>query len=108
MPQCSTAMSTSWASSSPSSQLAWAAHFFYDYYLHTGDQKFLRERALPFMEQAALFFEDYLYEGPDGKFIFSPTQSPENWPEVDNSRDRIPVNPALADLLRLRRDKAGA
>ena len=26
---------------------------------------------------------------------------PEDWPEVDSSRDRIPVNPALADLLRV-------
>jgi hypothetical protein len=58
----------------------WAAHFFYDYYLYTGDRKFLAEHALPFMEKAALFFEDYLYEGPDGKWIFSPTQSPENTP----------------------------
>ncbi len=58
----------------------WAAHFFYDYYLYTGDRKFLAEHALPFMEQAALFFEDYLYEGPDGKYIFSPTTSPENSP----------------------------
>ncbi|MBT8038435.1 MAG: glycoside hydrolase N-terminal domain-containing protein [Verrucomicrobiae bacterium] len=65
---------------------AWASHFFYDYYLYTGDEKFLRERALPFMEQAAIFFEDYLQEGPDGKFIFSPTQSPENWPEGSKSQ----------------------
>lgn len=59
---------------------AWAAHFFYDYYLYTGDREFLANHALPFMEKAAIFFEDYLYEGPDGKFIFSPTQSPENSP----------------------------
>ena len=58
----------------------WAAHFFYDYYLYTGDRKFLAEHALPFMEQAALFFEDYLYEGPDGKYVFNPTTSPENSP----------------------------
>ncbi len=59
---------------------AWAAHFFYDYYLYTGDREFLADHALPFMEKAVLFFEDYLYEGPDGKYIFSPTQSPENTP----------------------------
>ncbi|MEP2774596.1 MAG: glycoside hydrolase N-terminal domain-containing protein [Luteolibacter sp.] len=70
-----------WVSGAP-----WASHFFYDYYLYTGDETFLRERALPFMEQAALFFEDYLYEGPDGKYIFSPTQSPENWPEGSTSQ----------------------
>lgn len=65
---------------------AWAAHFFYDYYLYTGNRKFLEEHALPFMEKAAVFFEDYLYEGPDGKYIFSPTQSPENTPGNSNSQ----------------------
>jgi len=64
----------------------WAAHFFYDYYLYTGDREFLAKRALPFMERAAAFFEDYLYEGPDGKWIFSPTQSPENTPGNSNSQ----------------------
>ncbi len=64
----------------------WAAHFFYDYYLYTGDREFLAERALPFMEKVALFFEDYLYEGPDGKYIFSPTQSPENTPGNSDSQ----------------------
>lgn len=65
---------------------AWAAHFFYDYYLYTGDRKFLANHALPFMEKASLFFEDYLYDGPDGRWIFSPTQSPENTPRNINSQ----------------------
>ncbi|MFA6126897.1 MAG: glycoside hydrolase N-terminal domain-containing protein [Bacteroidales bacterium] len=64
----------------------WAAHFFYDYYLYTGDKKFLAEHALPFMVKCGLFFEDYLYEGPDGKSIFSPCQSPENTPGNSNSQ----------------------
>ncbi len=65
---------------------AWAAHYFYDYYLYTGDEKFLAERALPFMEKVALFFEDFVYEGPDGKYILSPAQSPENWPAGSKSQ----------------------
>ncbi len=65
---------------------AWAAQFFYDYYLYTGDRKFLAEHALPFMTEAAAFFEDYLYEGPDGKYLFSPTQSPENTPGNTDSQ----------------------
>ena len=65
---------------------AWAAHFFYDYYLYTGDREFLTNHALPFMEKAALFFEDYLYPGPDGKYVFSPTQSPENTPGNTDSQ----------------------
>ena len=64
----------------------WAAHFFYDYYLYTGDHEFLANHALPFMEKAVAFLEDYLYEGPDGKWIFSPTQSPENTPGNSNSQ----------------------
>jgi len=65
---------------------AWAAHFFYDYYQYTGDLEYLKEHAVPFMEKCALFFEDYLYEGSDGKFIFSPTQSPENTPKNAGSQ----------------------
>jgi alpha-L-fucosidase 2 len=64
----------------------WAAHFFYDYYLYTGDRNFLAQHALPFMEKCGLFFEDYLYEGKDGKYVFSPTQSPENTPGNTNSQ----------------------
>jgi hypothetical protein len=65
---------------------AWASHFFYDYWLYTGDREFLAEHALPFMEKAALFFEHYLYEGPDGRWIFSPTSSPENSPSNTGSQ----------------------
>ncbi|QDU89018.1 hypothetical protein Pla175_24030 [Pirellulimonas nuda] len=64
----------------------WAAHFFYDYYLYTGDREFLADHALPFMEKAALFFEDFLEEGPDGTLVFSPSQSPENTPSNSNSQ----------------------
>ena len=73
---------------------AWAAHFFYDYYLYTGDRTFLIEHALPFMEKAALFFEDYLIEGPDGKYIFIPTQSPENSPS--NTRSQSTFNATMS------------
>lgn len=72
---------------------AWAAHFFYDYYLFTGDKEFLERHALPFMEKAALFFEDYLYEGPDGIYVFSPTQSPENAPS--NTKHQVSFNATM-------------
>ena len=64
----------------------WAAHFFYDYYLYTGDREFLAQHALPFMEEAALFFEDYLYEGEDGTYVFNPSTSPENSPKNTRSQ----------------------
>ena len=36
----------------------WLASFYYDYYLFTGDQDFLKNRAVPFMKEVALFYED--------------------------------------------------
>ncbi len=65
---------------------AWAAHFFYDYYLYTGDREFLVKRALPFMKEAALFFEDFLYESHEGKYVFNPSYSPENTPSNSDSQ----------------------
>ena len=59
---------------------AWIAQHYYDYYLFTGDQNFLRRRALPFMREAALFYRDFFTENEDGFFISSPSNSPENSP----------------------------
>ncbi|HEY5465857.1 MAG TPA: glycoside hydrolase family 95 protein, partial [Clostridia bacterium] len=58
----------------------WAAHFYYDYWLYTGDRGFFLERALPFMMEAALFYEDFLIEDGHGHWLFSPSYSPENNP----------------------------
>ncbi len=59
---------------------AWTAHFYYDYWLYTNDKIFLLERAYPFMKEAALFYEDFLTPGADGKWVFNPSYSPENNP----------------------------
>lgn len=58
----------------------WLARHFYDYYLFTGDESFLRERALPFMREAALFYEDFFVVAGDGKLLSYPSVSPENTP----------------------------
>ena len=65
---------------------AWAARFYYDYALYSGDRDFLAKRALPFMKEAALFYEDFLIAGPDGKLLFSPSYSPENNPANNPSQ----------------------
>jgi hypothetical protein len=72
---------------------AWMAHFYYDYYLYTGETEFLRERAFPFMKEAGLFYEDFLKEGPDGKWVFNPSYSPENNP--GNSPDQACINATM-------------
>ena len=38
------------------------------------------------MEKVALFFEDFVDEGPDGKYILSPATSPENTPANTDSQ----------------------
>ncbi len=64
----------------------WNASFYYDYYLYTGDKKFLFKKALPFMKEAAAFYEDFLIEGSDGKYVFNPSYSPENNPGNNESQ----------------------
>lgn len=64
---------------------AWLAHYYYDYYLYTGDRRFLRETALPFMREAALFFQDFLVKNEDGQYVFNPSWSPENRPAGTDS-----------------------
>lgn len=58
----------------------WLASYYYDYYLATGDEEFLRERAIPFMKEVALFYEDFIVKDEQGKNMFFPSQSPENQP----------------------------
>ncbi|UKS30953.1 glycoside hydrolase family 95 protein [Paenibacillus sp. HWE-109] len=58
----------------------WVSQHYYDYYLHTGDIQFLRERALPFMREAALFYEDFFTLSESGYSVSSPSNSPENTP----------------------------
>ena len=76
---------TSLAYSSWTAAAGWIAQHYYDYYLFTGDKEFLRRRALPWMREVALFYEDFLDEGPDGKLRFIPSISPENRPGNGNS-----------------------
>ena len=72
---------------------AWTARFYFDYWLFTGDRTFLTKRAVPFMKEAALFYEDFLFEGKDGKYIFSPSYSPEN--DAKNTRSQSCVNATM-------------
>ncbi len=58
----------------------WTASYFYDYYLYTGDKTFLKNHAFPFMNEALIFWEDFLTMGEDGKYIVVPSYSPENNP----------------------------
>lgn len=58
----------------------WLAQHYYDYYAYTGDLVFLRERAMPFMEEAMAFYEDFLIIDEEGYYTMLPSNSPENTP----------------------------
>ncbi len=70
----------------------WLAHWFYDYYQYTGDKEFLAKRAVPFMKECALFYEDFLKgtEDASGKYRFTPSYSAENG-LADNSTQDISI-----------------
>jgi len=71
----------------------WLAELFYDYWLYTGDKEFLAKRAVPFMKEVALFYEDFLIEGEDGKYVFTPSLSPENTPS--NTKVSCSINATM-------------
>ncbi len=63
-----------------------SARHFWDHYLVTGDDDFLRNRVIPVYKELAEFYEDFLtVTDEDGNFIFVPSISPEN---VSRSKDQ--------------------
>lgn len=68
----------------------WLARHYYDYYLFTKDEEFLKTQALPFMYEAALFYEDFLVkEGEEYKYY--PSVSPENTPQNFMPTNGVPL-----------------
>lgn len=57
---------------------AWFAQHFFDYFLYTRDLSYLKEHAMPFMYETALFYEDFAVENEDGYYDLYPSVSPEN------------------------------
>jgi hypothetical protein len=75
---------------------SWLAHWYYDYYQYTGDRQFLRQTAIPFMKECALFWEDFLKgtEDASGHYTFRPSYSAENgW--GDNASQDIEITHEL-------------
>ncbi|GIE29124.1 hypothetical protein Ait01nite_021690 [Actinoplanes italicus] len=84
---------------------AWLARLYLEHWQHTGDLEFLRERALPFLREAAEFHLAFA-EIRDGRAHFSPSYSPENDPggsgaqaSVDATLDVQAVGALLRGLL---------
>lgn len=61
---------------------AWLCQHLWEKYLYSGDKKYLAS-VYPVMKSAVDFFEDFLIESPDKKWlIVSPSMSPENAPKA--------------------------
>ncbi|MDR2848171.1 MAG: glycoside hydrolase N-terminal domain-containing protein, partial [Bacteroidales bacterium] len=73
----------------------WTAWQYFDYYRYTGDVEFLRNTAYPLMKEAAAFYEDFLTLGKDGKYLFSPSYSPENAPNTDIGGNAATINATM-------------
>ncbi len=59
---------------------AWTSQFFFDYWQYTGDDTFLVEKAIPFMLDAAAFYQHILVKTKNGVYNFIPSYSPEIGP----------------------------
>lgn len=82
-----------WPLSLWSGGAGWTSSILFDYYLYTGDLKLLKDRIYPFMKEAAWFYEDFLIKDEKGKYLFSPSYSPENNPA--NSSSQLIVNATM-------------
>ena len=73
----------------------WLCTHLYEHYLFTGDESFLAETAYPLMKGSADFLMDWLVE-KDGKYITSPSTSPENAFYDDNgNRGQVTIGSAM-------------
>lgn len=57
---------------------AWLSFHLWEHYLYTKDIEFLKETAYGYLHECALFFMDFMFEGPDGYLLSGPSMSPEN------------------------------
>lgn len=73
----------------------WLCTHLYEHYLFTGDKAFLAETAYPLLKGSAEFLMDWLIE-KDGKYITSPSTSPENAFYDDNgNRGQVTIGSAM-------------
>lgn len=57
---------------------AWISRHLWDHYRYNNDTVFLRQKALPVMKEAAMFWVDYLIPDDSGYLVSCPSFSPEH------------------------------
>ena len=77
-----------------------AMHYWW-YFLYTGDQTFLRDRAHPLMKQVAAFYVNYLEKDAQGRYNMFPSNSHETYLGVKNpTTDMAALRYFLPSILR--------
>ncbi len=78
--------------------IGWCSQHFMEHYRFTGDKEFLKNRALPVIEESARFYLDWLVIHPDtGKLVSGPDTSPENrFFAPDGSRIAVSMGPSMS------------
>ena len=74
----------------------WLSQHVWDAWVGTGDDRILHDHLLPLLEETAVFYRDFLREGPDGKLHAIPSVSVENQPPTWNSRWTIDATMEIA------------
>jgi hypothetical protein len=86
---------------------AWTSQFFYDYWQYTGDENFLKDKAMPFMLACSEFYEFILTKDDQGRYMFLPSYSPEVGPKgyhplaINATMDIAALKQLLRNLLNL-------
>ncbi len=80
-----------------------------DYFLHTGDKRFLNETLLPFADAFVTFYDRHFPRDENGKLLFKPSQALETYPSTINPLPDIAgLQWVLDGLLRLPLGAEGA
>jgi alpha-L-fucosidase 2 len=75
---------------------AWLTLHAWDHYAFSGDTVFLRQRAWPLLQNASLFFLDYLVADGEGHLVTGPSLSPENSYKLpDGSAHSLTMGPTM-------------
>jgi len=75
------------------------ANLMLEYYEYTGDEQFLKEKAIPFSHEILKFFVEHYPLDNNGKLLMHPSQALETWWECTNPMPEIAGMYAVTDRL---------
>ncbi|MCD7824487.1 MAG: glycoside hydrolase N-terminal domain-containing protein [Clostridiaceae bacterium] len=84
-----------------SAATAWLDQNLWDYYQFTADTQYLEEKIYPIMKESALFYTQFLiYDEEQGRYVSSPTYSPEHGPvTIGNTYEQSLIQDLLQNFV---------